>query len=232
MSSNANLNSCSQCLQNTRCFKGLKESEIKLLDEHKVELRYSKGEYICKQGSFASHIIILSQGLTKLYIENPHTKKNLILKLVKPCDSIGLSSLFTDKFFQYSVVALTDCKVCSFDINMLTDIIQRNNIFAADIIRQANDYIVDLHKRFFSISHKQLHGRLADIILYLSKDIFESNTFNMSLSRKDIAEYMGTTTESAIRILKEFHNDKIIDVKGKEVDILSLPLLEKLSEIG
>ena len=77
-----------------------------------------------------------------------------------------------------------------------------------------------------------MHGRLADAILHLSREVYKSESFELKLSRKDIADFTGMSTESAIRILKEFHNDKIIDLDGKKLKINSFQILEKLSEIG
>lgn len=71
---------------------------------------YKKGETICKQGSFASHIMFLEEGLVKIYLEgNP---RNLILTITPSNHLIGLPSIYEgNNTFLYSVSTYIDSKV-------------------------------------------------------------------------------------------------------------------------
>ena len=84
----------------------------------------------------------------------------------------------------------------------------------------------------FSLTQKQMHGRIADVLLYLSKEVFNSSDFELSLSRQDIGELSGMTKDSAIRILKEFENEHIIRLEGKKVSISNNLVLEEISMKG
>jgi CRP-like cAMP-binding protein len=86
--------------------------------------------------------------------------------------------------------------------------------------------------RLMSQSHKQLPGRIADVILYFSEIIYNNNEFEFPLTRRELAELAGTTKESFIRTLAEFKNDKIIDLDGSRVKINSLKIVRTLSELG
>ncbi|HAN00015.1 MAG TPA: hypothetical protein DCQ26_15550 [Marinilabiliales bacterium] len=206
------------------------EEQLKMVMDNQVKLSYNKGEIISKQGGFASHIIFLSEGLIKIYKE--HNDKNLILKLVKPGEFIGLSSLFSKSTFDYSAACIDDSKVYSINIETLKTLVKSNPDFAEKIIWLMNQNTSQYFERIMSLTQKQLHGRIADAILHLSREIFESTSFNMLLTRRDLAEFCGMSTESAIRILKEFHNDKIVNIDGKMMEVISFPLLERLSEVG
>jgi CRP-like cAMP-binding protein len=83
-----------------------------------------------------------------------------------------------------------------------------------------------------SQSHKQLPGRIADVILYFSGVIYKSEEFDFPFTRRELAELAGTTKESFIRTLAEFKNDKIIDLEGSRVKINSLRIINTLSELG
>jgi CRP-like cAMP-binding protein len=89
-----------------------------------------------------------------------------------------------------------------------------------------------IFERLISQSHKQLPGRIADVLLYFSEDIYKSNTFNFPFTRKELAELAGTTKESFIRTLTEFKNDKIINIEGSQVEIVSLENVKMLSKLG
>jgi CRP/FNR family transcriptional regulator len=79
---------------------------------------------------------------------------------------------------------------------------------------------------------KQLHGRMADILLCLSNRIFKSKSFQLPLSRNDLGELTGMSTESVIRIFKDFKDEKLISVNLKSVEILDEERLLMLSEKG
>ena len=83
-----------------------------------------------------------------------------------------------------------------------------------------------------SQSHKQLPGRIADVILYFSEIIFKSHVFEFPFTRRELAELAGTTKESFIRTLAEFKNDKIIELEGSKVTINSMKIIKTLSDLG
>ncbi|MCK5079255.1 MAG: winged helix-turn-helix domain-containing protein, partial [Bacteroidales bacterium] len=86
--------------------------------------------------------------------------------------------------------------------------------------------------RFFCLTRKQLHGRMADIMMCLSERIFKSLEYELPLSRSDLGELTGMSTESVIRLMKEFKDDKLIEVSGKKITILEPKRMRKISEVG
>jgi CRP/FNR family transcriptional regulator len=83
-----------------------------------------------------------------------------------------------------------------------------------------------------SLTQKQMHGRMADGLLYLSKDFFKSDTFKLHLSRQEIADLTAMSKDSAIRILKDFERDGLIALKGNELSILDTEQLISISIKG
>ena len=100
------------------------------------------------------------------------------------------------------------------------------------IINQLSKDGLFIFDRLMSQSHKQLPGRIADVILYFSDVIYNNPEFEFPLTRRELAELAGTTKESFIRTLTEFKNDKIIDLEGSKVKINSLKIIRTLSELG
>lgn len=211
-------------------FDDISDSLLEKLKESYVELIYKKGEILCKQGGFANQIIFMESGLVKMYRE--YRDKILILKFAKAGEFIGLSSLYNESLFHYSASCLNDCKVYYIDINVIKLFIKENHKFAEKIIGNVNRNTSVYFERLVSLTQKQLHGQIADAVLHLSRDIYKADKFNMLLTRSDIAAFCGVSTESAIRTLKEMHNDKIIKIEGKNIEIKSYKLLDRLSQIG
>ncbi len=173
----------------------------------------------------------LQKGIAKLYLE--HQGRNLILRLLSDGDFIGMPLVdATKSFFPYSVAALEDCSVLAINAENFNKGLSVDNQFAKSIIEIQNYFTRVYFERFISLTQKQLHCRIADVILHLANDVHGGASFQLLLTRKDLGEFSGMSTESAIRILREFHNDRIINIEGKSIEILSTDVLKKLSNLG
>ncbi|MCF8367556.1 MAG: Crp/Fnr family transcriptional regulator [Bacteroidales bacterium] len=217
--------------QHVSCFDILTEEETDIIDKHKIDIAYKKGEIIAKQGSFASHVIFLKEGLVKVFIEgNP---KDLILKIIPSNRLITLSSIFEgNTTFLYSASTYVDSTASLIDADIFKQIIRTNAQFASRIINILNENTAQVYGRFYALTRKQSHGRVADILLCLSQRIYKTNQFVLSLSRNDLADLTGLSPESVIRILKEFKDEKLIEVKGKSIELLNFKSLEHISNYG
>lgn len=211
-------------------FDQLTDSQLKLVEDNCVCLNYNKAETICKQGAFASNVYFVDNGLMKAYME--YKDENLIMRFVKPGEIIGLSSLYNKGIFNYTVASIGQSSVVSVNSEIIKCLFRENSDFAEKVFAQLNKETEDSLERVISLTQKQLNGRIADAILHLSKNVYGSDDFNMQLTRRDVADFCGMSTESAIRIMKELHNDKIVNIEGKRLTILSKQLLESLSEFG
>ena len=200
---------CMYCTCMSGPFKALSHEELERVDNSRTEITYHKGEILCKQGSFIPNTIFIKQGLVKLYLEGGDHP--MIISLEKDGYFIGIPSIFGDGVFHYTAEALTDVQVCQVDINVYRDLIHTNAEFAARILEKANKDIITAYNRLFSITHKQIHGRFAELLHYLSDKIYQANPFDVTLSRKDMAELIHTSPESISRLIKEFKEDQIID---------------------
>ncbi len=213
------------------CFDALTEEERQIIEKHKVEIRYNKGEVIAKQGSFASHVIFLKEGLVKVYLEG--NSKDLILKIIPSNTLITLSSIFEgNNTFLYSAATYIDSTASLIDTELFKQLIRKNPAFASKIINILNENTAQVYGRFYALTRKQSHGRVADILLCLSQRIYKSQQFNLLLSRNDLADLTGLSPESVIRIFKEFKEEKLIEVKGKSIEILNFEKLQKISAFG
>ena len=216
---------------NLSWYELLTEDEKQLIDEHSVSIIFKKGETVCKRGAFASHIYFLEEGLVKVYLEERN--KNLILTLFTKNNLLGLSSVFEgNNKLPYSVSTYTDSRVRMIDIQVFRQLLQQNSEFSYRIINLLNEKTSQIYGRFFSLTQKQLHGRLADILLCLSNRIFKSKSFELPLSRADLGDLTGMSTESVIRMMKEFKDDGLIGMHCKNIELLDVARLERINEFG
>ncbi len=231
MENNLHLTACTISIRHCKCFEKLTEEEKILLEEHSVQIQYKKGEVICKQGSFASHIMLMVTGLAKVFIEGG--SNSLVLKLIPDGNFIGMASISADQnTFQYSASAYIDSVIKQIDITVFRKLINENPKFAAEIIDILNSNSLQIYGRFFCLTQKQAYGRLADIILCLADRVFKSNEFDLPLSRKDLAELSGMSQETVIRMLNKFSAEGLIQMDGKKFNVVDYIRLKQISDKG
>jgi CRP/FNR family transcriptional regulator, polysaccharide utilization system transcription regulator len=211
--------------------KKLELTDGEIRDFTHVQLKFRKGETMCKQGSIASFIMLLSSGLSKNYLEGFH-ERGYNFSIVKPFDFIGLSSLYGSSLYHFSGAALTACSVFVIENSLFKHTTENNPGFARHVLNWYCHTTERHLKRLSCIANKQALGRIAEILLYLKDDIFRSNIINSTISRKDIAELAAMSTESAVRILSDLKKDNIINISGNDIEILDEKLLKTLSYSG
>jgi CRP/FNR family transcriptional regulator len=223
--------SCKDCIYRSWAFKNLSADDLKLINDHKVEKYYRKGEQICAQGDEIASFMYLQNGLVKLYKTEANRKEH-ILSIAKPRDFIGLLSVFSSEKHVYSISAIEDSVVCFVDLDIIRSFIKNNGIFALDFFEKISSVSDSVIKTRIDINTRQLRGRIAYILLFFAKHIYDSDNFNLPISRKEIAELIDMSTENVIRVLSEFRKDKLIQIEGKTIEILDIKKLEKIYELG
>ena len=223
--------SCTINPHQCRCFETLTKDETDLLEANSVRIKYKKKELICKQGSLVSHVMHVEKGLAKVFLEDG--ANSLVLKIIPEGNLLGLTSVSEDyNTYQYSAMAYVDAEIRQIDINIFRHLLNQNAAFAKEVIDILSSNSVQIYGRFFCLTHKQAYGRLADILLCLADRIFKSAEFDLPLSRKDLAELSGMSAETVIRMLKKFHDDGLISLKGKTFTVLDYERLQRISETG
>ena len=212
-------------------FNVLTDNQIEMINESSYYVPYQKGDIIFRQNTPTSHIMFVKGGLVKIFKEGRNSKV-IILKVVKENHFIGLLSIFGENLFQYSASALQPTEIFYVDIGVFKNIIKTNGSYAIQIMKLLSLDGLKIFEKLVNLSHKQLPGRIAEIILYFSKEIYQNDSFEFPLTRQELAELASTTKESLIRTLSEFKNDKIIDLDGRKVQIKSQDIVNILSRLG
>ena len=225
------LTNCLDCTKSSKCFQQLIPSELEFINENKTQVLYRKGENICKQGAFASYVLYISDGLIKLYLESPNNK-NINIKILKTSEFIGLSSVYGENIYNYSAVALKDSNICLLEKKSFRKLLNNNGNFSSEIIQWYCNNEKQLFTKIKSLGNKQMHGRLADTLLYLSDEGFQQNEVFSLLSRKDIADFACISTESTVRLLTDMKNEGIVRIEGKYITILNREKLIEISKKG
>ena len=213
------------------CFAKLLPGELELIKDSKTQLLFHKGESLVKQGAFGSGILFIVQGLARQYVEEG-SQRNFNLRLVGPGEFTGLSVVFHRNVYDYSVVALKETLVCLIEKDAITGLIRQNGQFAYGLIRRYSEQNSLLYDTIRHMMYRQMNGRLADSLLYLGSEAYKHENVFTLLSRKDIADFAGLSTETTVKLLKSFEKDGLIRLEEKDIILLDPEGLGVLSRKG
>ena len=225
-----NAKSCEECHCRSFIFTKLTETELDMIHLDRFQASYNAGEIIFKQGSPAPYFFCITSGLAKIYIEG--IEKNLILALVRPVEYIFGPGVYSDERHHFSAAAVEDSTACLVDMNIFKILIRQNPEFVEEFIQRISIQMISHYEHAVSLTQKQMPGRMADTLYYLSDKIYKQNPFEMTISRQELSDLAGMSKESSIRILKEFKDEGIVAVNGNSIHILKPEQLQQIRETG
>lgn len=193
-----------------------------------VKITFNKGETICKQGAIASYMILLTDGLSKNFLEG-NNEKGFNFKIIKPFNFIGLSSLYGNNLYAFSGSALTKCEAYLIESQLFKNIVSSNRDFSKHVMNWYCETTQSHFRRMSSLANKQSLARLCETLLYLEEDIFDGSINTMTVSRKDIAELAAISTESAVRFLSDLNKDGIIKIHHNKIEVKNKSVLKLIS---
>jgi len=220
-----------KCVINAPCFQMLSIEETELVKRSKTQVLFRKGENLTKQGTFSSYILFIIDGLARQYLES-EGDKGFNLRIIMPGEFVGLSAVFTKNTFDCSSIAITDCKAILVEKEAFANLARQNGMFGFNIMKRYCTQNSDLFDKLQKIMYKQMNGRMADTLIYLNEVKNSYPEIFQLLSRKEIADFAGISTESAVKLLKSFEKDGIIELKNKGVRVISLNTLIDISRRG
>jgi CRP-like cAMP-binding protein len=213
------------------CFQMLSPEEAEVVRSSKTQVLFRKDDNLTKQGAFASYVLFIIDGYAKQYLEGDGTK-NYNLRIVKPGEFLGLSSVFSENTFTYSTVAITDCQVFLVEKEAIGKVVKQNGMFGFSIIKRYCEQNTNLINTVRNLMYKQMNGRMADALLYINGLKNEKAEIFQLLSRKDLADFAGISTESTVKLLKIFEKDGLIELNEKDIVIIKHAELLEISRRG
>lgn len=209
---------CNECHLKTIFFSTISDDRVEEYCSSRKELHIKAKELVIRQGQPITEFIYLKEGLVKLYRETPAGSQ--IISIGKPMDFVSLLSVFSDENYSYSVSALQDSVVCVLELDEIKKLILQNGPFAFSIIKTMNKATDRILFNYLDINQKRLFGRVASVLLEFAK-IAKSDSFELPISRKEIAQLVGMSIENVIRTISDLRKDNIIKVYGKNIEIVN-----------
>ncbi|WP_233525546.1 Crp/Fnr family transcriptional regulator [Chitinophaga silvisoli] len=193
------------------------------IDAAKVCSTYKKGEVVFQEGTYPFGIYCVNTGKIKLSHSGDDGREQIV-RLAKPGDIIGYKALLSAERYTASAIALDDSSVCFIPKDLFMSILQKDANLSFEMMRIIASELRKAETKITHLAQKPVRERLAETLLFIKETYGveqDGTTLNVRLSREEIANLVGTATESAIRLLSEFKKDGLIELQGKKIRLLN-----------
>jgi len=224
---------CDKCsMENGAIFKYLNRDEVDMINFEKEFRQFKRGEILYTEGSRISGFYCIHTGIIKVFKTGLDGKEQII-RFAKPGDIIAYRSVLSNEVACTSAKVIEDSQVCFIPSEILISLVKSNSTYAHELLKLACHELGEANSFITDIAQKTVRERLAEILLLLVHDfgLDSQNFLQISLTREELANIVGTATESVIRLLSEFKTDKLIELNGRKIRVLNIKGLEKISNV-
>ena len=225
---------CRNCSKRfTSVFCKAENDSLEAINEQKVCTPYKKGNYIFHEGMRPQGVYCVNYGKIKLSKLGEDGKEQ-ILRLVKPGDLLGYRSLLGEESYNASAIVMEESGVCFIPKELFMGVLQRDGVLSMEMMRLLSS---DLKHAEVSVTHlaqKPVRERLAEALLFMKETYgyqADGKTIDLRITREEIANLVGTATETAIRLLSEMKAEKVLGLEGKKIQILQPEKLVRIANI-
>lgn len=226
---------CSLCqchIKENTLFTRLTDSQLDAFKDVVSISNYKKREMIFMEGDECTGLYIIRTGRVKV-VRSSSTGKEQIISILNPGDLLGFEVFYEGKVYKNSAAAMEDCELCYIDKNSFFQILEKEPDISRKLIISLGRELNLAYERIGYLGLLNAKEKLAQLLYTLASEYGikcdGGVKLNLTLSRLEIAELLGITQETSIRLLKSFKEEGILDIKRKEIIIKSL---EKLKAFG
>lgn len=227
--------SCVLCnaFDDVETLRAFSTDEVKELNLERQILNLKKGDEIIQEGSVPKGIYCIKKGTAKLF-QVGFNGKEQILRFAKEGDIIGYRSILCKEPFSASATAMEEMEICYIPEKFFVKILEVNPKLSFDMLNRISRELGEAGRTITLLAQKTVRERLAEVLLLLERKLGtdEDGFINISLTREEMANLIGTATESAIRLISEFKTDQLIEVESRKIKVLNSAKLTKLGHVN
>ena len=230
---NIKIPSCVDCKNESNIFCTLSHDEKEKLGSNKVNTFYKKGQTVFYEGNQPRGLFCIYSGKIKLSKASENGKEQII-RLAKKGDILGYRSLFSNDPYQGSAIALEDSFICLLPKDKVFDLLKSNPKMSWKTLLLLSDDLKISENNLTNIALKKVAERIAEALLLLHSTFGFENTTNIidvRLTRAEIGEIAGTTTETTIRTLAKLKKEGLIILDGKKIRIPNICNLANMAKM-
>jgi CRP-like cAMP-binding protein len=226
--------SCLTCASRSNSlFSDVCADDLHELSVGKTCVTYKKGQTLFYEGTRPMGIFCINGGKVKVYKMGSQGREQII-SLAKPGDFLGYRALLSEEFYSASATVLEDAAICFIPKSNFLHLLGTNPAFFTKLMKSVCHELGVMEEKIANLAQKSVRERLATTLLMLKETYGmeggESTLIDIALSREDLANIVGTATETVIRLLSEFKSSGFISFDGKKIKILEAKMLVRESD--
>lgn len=212
--------------------KSLSEEEFQKYLDSKKKITINKGKLVFAEGDMPKGVFFVEKGAVKLY-KMGFNRKEQILRFAKDGDLIGYRSLLSEEEYGASAEAMTPVEVSFIPTHIFHKLLMNSPKLSYAMLQKISCELGEYSNTIALLAQKTVRERLAEILLLLEKKLGKDpeGFIKIALTREEIANLIGTATESAIRLISEFKQDGLIEVEGRNIKVIDHDRLRKLGHV-
>ncbi len=224
---------CSCHIGKNTLFTGLNTRQLDAFKDVVSISAFKKREVVFMEGDECTGLYIIRTGRVKV-VRSSHAGKEQIIKILKPGDMLGFEALYDGRTYRNTAMAMDDCELCYMEKNSFFSILVKEPDISRKLIISMGRELDQAYDRIGSLGLLNAREKLAHLLYTLASEYGTRCDrvvkLNLTLSRLEIAELLGITQETSIRLLKSFKDEGILDIKRKEIVIKSLDRLKMMGQ--
>jgi len=182
-------------------------------------LKCKKGQQFIIEGAPVNGLFFIKKGTVKVFRTGINGREQIV-RFAKDCEIIGHRGFGTQEYYSIGAIALQDTELYYFSKEYLQKILLENPSITYDMMLFYANELNRSENKVKSISQMTVRERVIDTLLYIYRKFGNLRGFlNLPLSRKEYADYAGTTEEQVIRIFSTLKKEGLITAKGKKIGI-------------
>ncbi len=215
---------CGTCpIRFMNLFHSLPPEALEPFNRSKLVNFYKKGQLLFYEGSKPLGVYCINSGRVKLYKTGEDGKQH-ILRIYGSGEILGMASIFAEREYTSSAEAIEDSVICFIEKSGFFPFLSRYPNLALEVIRNLSQEVMTEEEQIRVLALKTADQRLAELLLMLKETFGRPENshvvLSLPLSRKEMAEMIGTTPETVIRLLKQFERKGLVEIRGRRIVIL------------
>lgn len=187
---------------------------------------FACGEPILRQGDVATGLWVLRGGLASIHVTDQDGRAHIV-RLASPGEVLGACGGGKTGTYCYGATALQEqVYVCHLPLQSDPNMICEHPAVADALLGAMGDALASSYRKMHVMATRNASGRLAVLLLELDR------LHDLDLSRQQMAEMIGVTTETAVRTLTAFKQEGLVRSVGKRIQILAPERLRSIAEAG
>lgn len=216
---------CSECSsRKDSLFCSVHADNLKSISDNKTCNVFKRGQVLFHEGNRPVGLFCILKGKVKVYKTGVDGREQIV-RLAKDGDWVGYRALLGEENYSASASAIEDSEVCFIDNKAFYEVLKSEEGLRWALIKRLSLELREAENFIADMSQKSVRERVAEVLLILGKkygyDTNDKHLLNAAMTREELANFVGTATETCIRLLSDMKDEGVVELQGRRIRVLN-----------